>query len=98
MRVYLLFLSLFFCGITFAQNTISGVVTDSDNQPIPGANITIVGETASTVTGLDGGFILKSSKKPPYTINVTSVGYLSQRVSVSSNNQKVMVKLLDEEK
>ena len=96
MRVYLLFLTLFLCSISFAQNTISGVVTDSNNQPIPGANVTIVGESTSSVTDFDGGFILKSSKKPPFTINVTSVGYISQKVVVSGNS-KISVKLLDEE-
>jgi hypothetical protein len=96
MRMYLLFLSLFFCSLTFAQNTISGIVTDSNNQPIPGANIKIVGETASSITGLDGSFTLQSSKKPPYVINVSSVGYGTQKVTVSSN-QKVTVKLADEE-
>jgi outer membrane receptor protein involved in Fe transport len=97
MRVYLLFLSLFFCSLTFAQNSISGIVTDSNNQPIPGANIKIVGETAGSITDIDGKFTLNSSKKPPFVIIVTSVGYGSQRVAVSSNNQKVTVKLADEE-
>ncbi|TRX12460.1 TonB-dependent receptor domain-containing protein [Flavobacterium gawalongense] len=97
MRVYLLFLSLFFCSLTFAQNSISGIVTDSNNQPIPGANIKIVGETAGSITDIDGRFTLNSSKKPPFVIIVTSVGYGSQKVTVSSNNQKVAVKLADEE-
>ncbi|MFV5683883.1 TonB-dependent receptor domain-containing protein [Flavobacterium sp. GB2R13] len=97
MRVYLLFLSLFFCSLTFAQNTISGIVTGSNNQPIPGANIKIVGETAGSITDIDGKFTLNSSKKPPYVLTITSVGYGSQRVNVSSNNQKVTVKLADEE-
>jgi outer membrane receptor protein involved in Fe transport len=97
MRVYLLFLSLFFCSLTFAQNSISGIVTDSNNQPIPGANIKIVGETAGAITDFDGSFTLQSSAKPPYSISVTSVGYVAQKVTVSSNNQKVTVRLVDEE-
>jgi outer membrane cobalamin receptor len=97
MRVYLLFLTLFFCSVAFAQKTISGVVTDSNNQPIPGANITIVGETSSTTTDFDGAFTLKSSKKPPFSINVTSVGYITQKIAVSGNSSKISVKLLDEE-
>lgn len=97
MRMYLLFLSLFFCSLTFAQNTISGVVTDSNNQPIMGANIKIVGETVSSISGPDGSFALNSSKKPPYLINVSSVGYGAQKVAVSSNNLKVTIKLVDEE-
>ncbi|TDE46506.1 TonB-dependent receptor [Flavobacterium rhamnosiphilum] len=97
MRVYLLFLSLFFCSLTFAQNSISGIVTDSNNQPIPGANIKIVGDTSGAITDFDGSFTLQSSRKPPFTIEVTSVGYSSQKISVSSNTQKLVVKLQDEE-
>jgi hypothetical protein len=55
MKMYLLFLSLFFC-ITFAQSSISGTVTDSDVQPIFGANIKVVGGTAGTVTDSEGKF------------------------------------------
>ena len=97
MRVYLLFLSLFFCSLTFAQNSISGIVTDSNNQPIPGANIKIVGDSSGTITNLDGSFTLQSSKKPPFVIEVSSVGFTSQKISVSSASQKIAVKLLDEE-
>jgi len=97
MRVYLLILSLFFCSITFAQNTISGSVTDSNNQPISGANIKVVGDSAGTVTDGDGKFTLSSSKKLPFTIDVTSVGYESKSVNVSSSNQKVSIKLTYEE-
>ncbi|MGZ9677362.1 TonB-dependent receptor domain-containing protein [Flavobacterium sp. GNP001] len=97
MRVYLLFLTLFFCSLTFAQNSISGVVTDSNNQPIPGANIKLLGDAASTTTDVDGAFTLKSNKKPPFVIEITSIGFASQKVSVASSTQKIVVKLLDEE-
>lgn len=97
MRMYLLFLSLFFCSLTFAQNSISGVVTDSNNQPIPGANIKIVGDTSGAITDFDGSFTLRSAKKLPFTIEVTSVGYESQKIAVSANSQNIVVKLLDEE-
>ena len=97
MRVYLLFLSLFFCSLTFAQNSISGTVTDSNNQPIPGANIKIVGDASATITNLDGSFTLQTSKNPPFVIEITSVGFGTQKINVSSANQRISVKLLDEE-
>lgn len=97
MRAYLLFLSLFFCSISFAQNSISGSVVDGDSQPVIGANVKIVGEDISSVTDIDGKFTLKSSKKPPYVIEVTSVGFVSKKVSISSNNQKVSVILKEED-
>jgi len=97
MRVYLLFLSLFFCSLTFAQNSISGIVTDSSNQPIPGANIKIVGDSSGTITNLDGSFTLQFAKQPPFMIEVTSVGFRAQKINVSSSNQRISVKLIDEE-
>ncbi|WP_369752751.1 TonB-dependent receptor [Flavobacterium sp. WC2409] len=97
MRAYLLFLSLFFCSISFAQNSISGSVADSNGQPIIGANIKIVGEDIGSVSDIDGKFILSSSKKPPYTIEVTSVSFISKKVNISSNNQKVNLVLKEED-
>jgi hypothetical protein len=53
MRVYLLF-DIVFLQLDFAQNSISGIVTDSNNLPIPGANIKIIGDSAGTTTDVDG--------------------------------------------
>jgi outer membrane receptor protein involved in Fe transport len=97
MRSYLLVLSLFFCGISFAQNTITGSVTESNNQPIPGANIKVVGDKAGTVTDADGKFTLISSSKLPFTIEVTSLGHQTKKVNITSNNQNVIIKLTDAE-
>jgi hypothetical protein len=72
--------------LTFAQNSISGIVTDSNNLPIPGANIKIIGDSAGTTTDVDGSFYFEILE-PPYTIEVTSVGFASQR-AVASPNQK----------
>src|SRR3990167_2930021 len=97
MRMYLLFLSLFFCSVSFAQNSISGSVSDSNNQPIPAANIHIVGDNFGTITDNDGKFNLNSSKKLPYVIEITALGFGSKKVTVSSYNQKLNIKLSDEE-
>jgi iron complex outermembrane recepter protein len=93
MRVYLLFLSLFFCSITFAQNTITGTVTDSSGQPIPGANVKINGDRANTATNFEGVFTLNTSKNPPFTISVSIVGFDSKEIRVISNDQKIVVQL-----
>ena len=97
MRMYLLFLSLFFCSITFAQNSISGTVVEINNQPIFGANIKIIGGAMGTVTDIEGKFTLISSTKAPYVIEITSIGFVSKRVSITSNNQKVNVILKEEQ-
>ena len=97
MKIYLFIVSLFFCGISFAQTSISGSVKDSKNQPVPGANVKVVGESAGTVTDSDGNFTLSTSKKPPFDIEVSSVGYGSKKLNVTSNNQNVSIALTDEE-
>ena len=97
MKLYLFVLSLFFCGITYAQSSISGTVVDATNQPIPGASIKIVGEDIGTVTDFDGKFTLSTQKNPPYTIEISSIGFSSQKVDIKSNNQVVNAKLTEEE-
>jgi outer membrane receptor protein involved in Fe transport len=95
MRSYLLVLSLFFCGISFAQNTITGSVTESNNQPIPGANIKVVGDKAGAVTDVDGKFTLTTTLNPPFTLEITSLGHQTKKVNVTTNNQNVVIKLTD---
>jgi outer membrane receptor protein involved in Fe transport len=97
MKVYLFILSLFFCGITYAQNAVTGTVTDSNKQPVAGANIKVIGDASSTTSDANGDFTLKTAKKPPYTIEISSVGFGSERVSVKSENQKIAVKLANED-
>ncbi|HRZ30891.1 MAG TPA: TonB-dependent receptor [Flavobacterium sp.] len=97
MKVYLFILTLFFCSITFAQTSISGNVVDEKNQPIPGASIKIVGEAIGAVTDFDGNFTLTTQKKPPFSVEVSSIGFTSKTVAISANNQKISVVLSDEE-
>jgi outer membrane receptor protein involved in Fe transport len=95
MRSYLLVLSLLFCSIAIAQNTITGSVTESNNQPIIGANIKVVGGKAAAVSDANGKFILKSELKLPFTIEVSSIGHQTKKVSITSSNQNVTIKLAD---
>ncbi|MCZ8091336.1 TonB-dependent receptor [Flavobacterium sp.] len=97
MKIYLCILSLFICSITFAQTTVSGSVKDSKNEPIPGANIKVEGESTGTISDGDGKFTLSTSKKPPFTLEISSIGFGTQKVSVTSNNQNVTAILADQE-
>ena len=97
MKIYLFIVSLFFCGITFAQTSISGSVKDSKNEPISGANVKVSGDSSGTVTDSDGNFNLSTSKKPPFNIEISSVGNGSKKVAITSNKQKVTVALMAEE-
>ncbi|TCN61360.1 TonB-dependent receptor [Flavobacterium circumlabens] len=96
MRVYLLIM-LFFCGISFAQNTITGSVTDSNKQSIPGANVNVVGSSTGASTDFDGTFKLSTSAKPPFAIKVSAVGFETKTINVTSLNQNLDVVLKSEE-
>lgn len=96
MRVYLLIM-LFFSGISFAQNTITGSVTDGNKQSIPGANVVVLGSTSGVSTDFDGSFKLTTNEKLPFTLKVSAVGFESKTISITSANQKVNVILKDEE-
>lgn len=96
MRVYLLIM-LFFSGISFAQNTITGSVTDGNKQSIPGANVVVAGENSGASTDFDGSFKLTTNAKLPFSIKVSAVGFESKTINVTSLNQKLNVILKDEE-
>ena len=97
MKIYYFILTLFFCSISLAQTTISGSVKDSKNEPIPGANIKIIGDDTGTVADGDGKFTLKTSKLPPFKIEITSVGFTSLEQEITSNNQSVDIIFKDTE-
>ena len=80
---------LFFCVSTYAQTTVKGNVSDQNGQPLPGANIIVVGTTSGAVTDFDGNFTLTTSQNPPFTLRASSVGFEAQTQEVTSNNQTI---------
>ena len=97
MKIYYFILTLFFCGISFAQNSISGSVKDSKNEPIPGVNIKIAGESLGAITDATGKFVLKAPAKLPFTIEVSSIGFASQKMQITSLSKKIEVVLQSED-
>ena len=89
MKTFLSIVLLFFCSLTYAQTTISGTVVDDSGQPLPGANIIVVGTSTGTVTDFDGGFTLTSSQNPPFSIQASMVGFESATEEITTNNQTV---------
>lgn len=91
MKTIIPFLLLLFCGLTYSQTTITGSVVDDNSQPIPGANIIVIGTSTGTVTDFDGNFALTYSQNPPFSIQASSVGFETVTVEVTSNNQVVSI-------
>lgn len=70
---------------------ITGKVFDTDNKPIEGASVKVVGSDVGTNTGVDGSFTIEVDK-PDAVLSISYIGYQSQEVSVSSQ-KNIIVKL-----
>ncbi len=89
-----LFIALLLFGFAgMAQTTVDGKVVDQNNEPIPGANVVIVGKAIGTTADFDGVFKLETSEIPPFQIKITSVGYSDATENVTENNQTFTVVL-----
>ena len=92
-------LGLFCANLLLAQTTIRGTVTDAETDaPIPGVNIVIQGTTEGTNTDFDGNFTFSTSQDAPFTIEVSSVGFTTQSVEVTSADQVINLALQPGEK
>ena len=77
-----------------AQTTITGVVKDAQTgETLLGANIKVSGKAIGTTTDFDGKFSLKVADAPPFTIEISMLGFKAVSVEITKNNQEVMVSL-----
>lgn len=74
----------------YAQNKISGQVSDVNGEPIIGASVMVKGTTNGTITNLDGGFSLNSDSKG--TLVVSYIGYKTLEMPISSGTMKIVLK------
>ncbi|MEW7289804.1 TonB-dependent receptor [Aquimarina sp. 2304DJ70-9] len=93
MRKITLVVMLLVGVIATAQTTIKGKVVDDSDQPIPGANIALKNAGVGTVTDFDGLFSLTVEQSPPFTINVTSIGFEATSVVISSDTSDLNIVL-----
>ena len=89
-RIFLFSLLMLGIGV-YSQTTVNGNVTDENGQPVPGANVVIVGKTIGTTADFDGNFVLETSEVPPFQLRITSIGYSEATADVTANNQTISV-------
>jgi hypothetical protein len=81
--------ALLLLNITYAQKTISGNILDNeDGSPIPGANVFILGSSNGTASDFDGNFSFNTSKDLPIEIEISSLGYTTQVINITSLDQE----------
>ena len=84
---------MLFGVVSYAQTTVKGKVVDENNEPIPGANVVLVGKAEGATADFDGNFTFETSENPPFQLRVTSIGFSDVVVNVTSNNQTLSVTL-----
>ncbi len=68
----------------YAQNAVSGTVTDENGNPLPGVSILVKGTTNGTSSDNDGKYTL--SVPSDAMLVVSFIGYKSQEVAVGSRS------------
>jgi len=81
------------CVVTFAQSTVKGKVTDNNGQPLPGANVIIIGTSSGAISDFDGNYIIKTDQNPPFSIQISSVGFETATKDVTTKTQTIDVVL-----
>ncbi|MBT5856721.1 MAG: TonB-dependent receptor plug domain-containing protein, partial [Flavobacteriaceae bacterium] len=92
MKRILSMITVLFSTLIFSQTTVTGTVVDDNNDPIPSANI-VVDSMNGTVSDFDGNFSISVNQSPPFTLTVSSVGFDSVTLNVTSSNLNFDVKL-----
>lgn len=71
-------------SVSFAQTrNVVGKVTNANGQPIRGASVSVVGTANATQTDASGSFNV--SAQPGALLNVSSVGFVTQRISIGNS-------------
>jgi iron complex outermembrane receptor protein len=77
-----------FTSAAFGQGTISGTVTDSDGNALPGANVVVIDTQLGAAATLSGGYSV-NVPNGTYTLTASVVGYKSSSSSVRVNGSNV---------
>ena len=74
-----------------AQRRISGIVTDMNNEPLPGATVVVKElSTLGAVANVDGHYELRLPDNKDYTLTATFVGYIDVSKKVSDKQEDVL--------
>ncbi len=68
-----------------AQTTLTGIITDTDGEPLPYANVAILATNEGVNTNEEGKFTLSTQLNLPITLNVSYVGFSDQEITVKDN-------------
>ena len=94
-RVAILFLISALPAIIYAQVTASGTVTDANNNPVIGASVKLKNSSIGIATDANGKFTINLPGKGG-TLEISSIGFKTQSISVTSNSSDLAIKLQED--
>ena len=71
-------------SLAYAQNRVTGTVTDENGEPLAGASVIESGTTNGVMTDLDGQYAI--TVKEGSTLSFSFIGFLTQDIAVNSSN------------
>ncbi len=80
--------------VVFAQQRVTGVVKDTHNDPVIGANVVVKGTTIGTVTDLDGNYSIEIPGSAS-VLEFRYIGYITQQTKVG-NQSTINVTLVED--
>ena len=86
MRTILKILIMLVGVFTYAQTTVSGSITDQNNQPLSGATVIVVGTSSGVAADFDGNYSITVDMDTPFSIEASSVGFKPATVEVSGSS------------
>ena len=86
MRTILKILIMLVGVFTYAQTTVSGSITDQNNQPLSGATVIVVGTSSGVAADFDGNYSITVDMDTPFSIEASSVGFKPTTVEVSGSS------------
>lgn len=90
-KIILIFFVLFLLFKVNAQNQVSGIITDTDNNPLPGASVFLPEISKGTMTDSQGKFQFKNIPNGEIKIQISFLGYNTQILSVNLPSQQTFL-------
>ena len=86
MRTILKILIMLVGVFSYAQTTVSGSITDQNNQPLSGATVIVVGTSNGVAADFDGNYTITVDMDAPFSIEASSVGFKPATVEVTGSS------------
>ena len=91
MKLFYATLLLGFSTFVSAQNKIVGTISDKDNKPLNGVNVSIPEIHKETISDATGKYTLSNLPKGNFTIVFSSIGYATKSLTTTIINKETMI-------